>query len=150
MKIINLKENVNYLREYVKLCSLEWGSKKNSKEMEEYVNKRCKDIFEDDKVISVLGLIENNILIGFISLFKYDGEERKDLTPWYACMYVKKEYRGNNYSKILNDEILKEAKELNYDRVYLKSNLKNYYEKFGAKYIEDLKNGEKLYYINLK
>lgn len=28
MKVINIKENINYLKEYVKLCSLEWGSKK--------------------------------------------------------------------------------------------------------------------------
>lgn len=34
-------------------------------------------------------------------------------------------------------------------RLYLKSDLINYYEKFGAKYIEDLSNGEKLYYIEL-
>lgn len=37
-----------------------------------------------------------------------------------------------------------------FDKVYLKSELKNYYEKFGAKYIEDLSNGKKLYYIDLK
>lgn len=150
MKVINIKENIKYLKEYVKLCSLEWGSKKNCKQMEEYVDKKCKLILKNNKVISVLGLIENNILIGFISLFEYDGDERKDLTPWYSCMYVKKEYRGKNYSKILNDSILKEAKKLNYDKVYLKSNLVNYYEKFGAVYIEKLNNGEKLYYINIK
>ena len=72
-----------------------------------------------------------------------------DLTPWYATMYVKKEYRHKEYSKILNNELLKEAKKLGYSKVYLKSDLINYYEKFGAKYIETLNNGEKLYYIDL-
>ena len=93
-------------------------------------------------------MLDNNILIGFISLFKTDGDERTDLTPWYATMYVKKKYRGKGYSKILNDLILDEAKKLGYNKVYLKSNLIHYYEKFGAKYIEDLNNGEKLYYID--
>lgn len=37
-------------------------------------------------VISILGLVDNNNLIGFISLFNYDGEDRKDLTPWYATI----------------------------------------------------------------
>ena len=64
-------------------------------------------------------------------------------------MYVKKEYRNKGYSKILNDAILKEAKNLGYKKVYLKSDLINYYEKFGAKYIEKLNNGENLYYIDL-
>ena len=49
-----------------------------------------------------------------------DGEERKDLTPWYATMYVKKEYRGKGYSKLLNDAILKEANNLGYNKIYLK------------------------------
>ena len=35
------------------------------------------------------------------------------------------------------------------NKVYLKSNLINYYEKIGAKFIEKLKNGESLYYIDL-
>ena len=88
-------------------------------------------------------------MIGFISLFKYDGEERTELTPWYATMYVKEAYRGKGYSKLLNNAILKEAKRLGYNKVYLKSDLNNYYEKFGAKYIETLTNGEKLFYIDL-
>ena len=73
----------------------------------------------------------------------------KNLTPWYAPMYVKKEYRNKGYSKILNDAILNEAKKKGFDRIYLKSNLVNYYEKFGAKYIKTLSNKEKLYYIDL-
>ena len=100
-------------------------------------------------MISVLGLINNQTMIGFISLFKYDGDYRKDLTPWYATMYVKKEYRGKGYSKILNNAILKEAINLGYNKVYLKSELDNYYEKFGAIFIEKLNENEKLYYIPL-
>ena len=64
-------------------------------------------------------------------------------------MYVKKEYRGKGYSKILNDALLNYAKEKGYQKIYLKTDLINYYEKFGAIYLEDLNNGEKLYYIDL-
>lgn len=145
--IINIMNNKEYLKQYIKLCSLEWGTKKNNEEMEKYIQKKLDSIKNRDKVISVLGLIENNKLLGFISLFKYDGDERKDLSPWYATMYIKEKYRGFGYSKLLNLELLKEAKYLGFDKVYLKSNLQNYYEKFGAKYIETLNSGEKLYYI---
>ena len=65
-------------------------------------------------------------------------------------MYVKEEYRSKSYSKILNNAILKEALNLGYNKVYLKTDLVNYYEKFGAKYIEKLNNKESLYYIELK
>lgn len=64
-------------------------------------------------------------------------------------MYVKKEFRGKGYSKILNSAILEEAKNRKIKRLYLKTELNNYYEKFGAKFIEVLSNGEKLYYIDI-
>jgi hypothetical protein len=50
---------------------------------------------------------------------------------------------------LLNDAIINEARNLGYNKIYLKSDWVNYYEKFGAKYIEDLECGEKLYYIDL-
>ena len=87
---------------------------------------------------------------GFISIFPTDGNERKDLSPWYATMYVKKEYRGNGYSKLLNDAILKEAKKRGFSKIYLKTTLENYYEKWGAIYLEKMPNGEKLYYFDLE
>ena len=147
MQIINIKDKLNYLKEYVKLCYLEWSDRE--KPLVKYMDYKIDSIKSGDKVISILGLVNEEELIGFISLFKYDGDERKDLTPWYATMYVKKEYRGKGYSKLLNQAIIKEAKRLEYDKVYLKSDLINYYEKFGAKRIEQLKNGEILYYIDL-
>ena len=64
-------------------------------------------------------------------------------------MFVKEEYRGKGYSKILNDAILKEAKKRGFKRIYLKTDLVNYYEKFGAKYLENIKNGEKLYCFDI-
>ena len=116
--------------------------------MEEYVEKKKEKIKIEDKVILVLGLFDTSELVGFISLFKYDGDERKDLTPWYATMYVKRQYRGKGYSKVLNDALIEEALNLGYNRLYLKSSLINYYEKFGAIYMKDLECGEKLYYID--
>lgn len=148
MKIVDLK-NSKYINEYIELCSLEWGQHKSKKEMQEYIGKKREEIFKNDKYICILGLVNNKELMGFISLYKYDGEERKDLSPWYATMYVKEKYRNKGYSKILNNAILKKAKKLKYKRIYLKTNLDHYYEKFGAKYIENLSNSEKLYYFDL-
>lgn len=151
MEIYNLKEKPEYAKEYFELCSKEWGTNSNSEEFQKKVNDKVEKFLTDqlDKIISVLILVKEQELIGFISLFKFDGEERHDLTPWYATMYVKEQYRGHGYSQILNDAILNEAKSLNYNKVYLKSNLKNYYEKFGAKYISTLENGEKLFSIEI-
>ena len=149
MKIKNIMDDIKHLEEYAKICQVTWGKKKTDEELKTYIKEKVKRILEEDKVISILGLLDNDKLIGFISLFKYDGDEMKNLTPWYATMYVKGEYRNKGYSKILNDAILNEAKKKGYNRIYLKSNLVNYYEKFGAKYIKNLTDDEKLYYIDL-
>ena len=150
MDITNIKNNKKYIREYIELCRLEWGKETTKEEMEKYISKKEEQIKNGDKVISILGLVDKDTLIGFISLFKHDDVENCDLTPWYATIYVKSEYRGKGYSKILNDAILKEAKRLGYDRVYLKSELKGYYEKFGAKYLKTIHGDEDLFYIDLK
>lgn len=149
MEVIDLKCS-KYIDEYIELCSLEWGEKKTKSKMQEYIKRKKNKILDGDKYISILGLINENELVGFISLFKTDGDDRTDLSPWYATMYVKEKYRNKGYSKILNNAILKKAKELGYQKVYLKTDLNNYYEKFGARYIENLSNGEKLYCIDIE
>ena len=59
-------------------------------------------------------------------------------------MYVKKEYRGKGYSKLLNDAILDVARNRGFKEVYLKTELINYYEKFGAIPVKILSTGEQL------
>ncbi|MBQ9013389.1 MAG: GNAT family N-acetyltransferase [Bacilli bacterium] len=152
LKIYNIKDKLEYIKEIAILTQEEWGEKGlSTDEFDNKVNKKIEKIKSnlDNKLYCKLILLDDDKLVGFISMFPYDGEERKELTPWYATMYVKKEYRKNGYSKILNDAILKEAKNRGFSKIYLKSELKNYYEKFGAKYIDTLNNGEKLYYIEL-
>ena len=152
LQIYNIKDKQNYLEEVAKLTILEWGNPpKSNEQLQLRINKKVAKIKEnfDNPRYCKLILLDDEILIGFISIFPTDGNERCDLSPWYATMYVKKEYRRKGYSKLLNKAILNEAKSRCFEKIYLKSDLVNYYEKFGAKYIEDLKSGDKLYYIKL-
>ena len=150
MKIYNLKDKMEYLDEVAKLEYEEWAENKEE-------NREARIERKKEKICSMfcnksycrLILINNNKLIGFISLFPSDCEEEKELTPWYATMYVKKEYRNNGYSKLLNDAILNETKNRKFKTIYLKTTLKNYYEKFGAIFIKELKSGEYLYKFEL-
>ena len=93
-------------------------------------------------------LLDDDKLIGFISIFPQDCDECQKLSPWYATMYVKKEYRGQGYSKILNDAILKEARKRGYKEIYLKTTLNDYYEKFGAIFVKKISE-EKIYKFEL-
>ena len=162
MQIYNIKNKLEYLDEVAKLEYDEWADNKEE-------NRKCRIERKKEKLVNLISqlkkekiynafndeffckliLVDNNKLIGFISIFPKDCEEEKELKPWYATMYVKKEYRKKGYSKILNDAILKEAKNRGFTTIYLKTDLKNYYEKFGAIFIKKLKTGETLYKFEL-
>ena len=150
MQIYNLKNKLEYLDEVAKLEYDEWADNKeeNRKLRIERKKEKICNAF-NDKFFCKLILVDNNELIGFISIFPKDCEEEKELAPWYATMYVKNEYRNNGYSQILNDAILKEAKKRGITTLYLKTDLENYYEKFGAIFIKKLKTGETLYKFEL-
>ena len=152
LKIYNIKDKQEYLKEVAILTQKEWGKTCNTKaEFNQKILRKIENIKNnlDNKNYCKLILLDNDELIGFISIFEHDCDERKNLSPWYATMFVKKEYRGNGYSKILNDAILKEAKSRGFKRLYLKTTLDNYYEKFEAKYLETLTNNEKIYYFEI-
>lgn len=150
MKVYNILDRLNFLNEVATLEYEEWAENKEYNKEErirqkiEKINKRL-----SEKDFCKLVLVDKDELIGFISIFPHDCDECIELTPWYATMYVKKKYRGRGYSRILNDEILKEAKQRNYKGIYLKTTLDNYYERFGAKFIKKLSNNEKIYKFNL-
>ncbi len=152
LKIYNIQEKQEFLTEVAILTQKEWGDKTNSEEeFESKINKKIYKIINNfsNPLYCKLLLLDDNILIGFISIFPTDGDERKDLSPWYATMYVKEEFRGKGYSKILNTVILEEAKKRGFKKLYLKTDLINYYEKFGAIFLENLTSGEKLYYFSI-
>ena len=153
LEIYNIKVKQEYLKEIAELTQKEWGNQTDS--IEEFNEKIERKI---NKIISNLNnpnyckliLLQDDTLVGFVSIFPHDCDERPNLSPWYATMYVKEEFRGNGYSKLLNNAILEEAKSRGFTKIYLKTDLINYYEKFGAIYIETLKTGEKLYCLNLE
>ena len=148
--IYNIFDKMQFIEEVATLEYEEWAdNKENNKEQR--IAKKIEKIklnFKDENFCKLI-LLKDNELIGFISIFPNDCDECRDLTPWYSTMYVKKEYRGQGYSKILNDAILKESKKRNYKEIFLETKLDNYYEKFGAKFIKKLNNGEKLYKFEL-
>ena len=152
LKIYNIKEKQEFLREVAVLTQKEWGSKTISKEkFEEKINNKISKIINnfDNPLYCKLILLRGSTLIGFISIFEHDEDSKPELFPWYATMFVKSEFRGNGYSKILNKAILKEAKERGFKKIYLKTDLTNYYEKFGAQFLENLNNKEKIYFFDL-
>ena len=87
LKIYNIKEKQEFLREVAILTQKQWGIKINSEEaFEATINKKVINNLYNPLYCKLI-LLDNDILIGFISIFPADGEARKDLYPCYApCM----------------------------------------------------------------
>ena len=149
LKIYNILEKMEFLKEVATLEYEEWADKP-----EEDKEARIKRKMEKIKIklkgkdFCKLILLDDDKLIGFISIFPQDCDECQKLSSWYATMYLKKEYRGQGYSKILNDAILKEARKRGYKEIYLKTTLNDYYEKFGAIFVKKISE-EKIYKFEL-
>lgn len=150
VEVYNLLNKLEFLEEVAILEYEEWADNKEKDKENRIVKKieKIKSNLKNDDFCKLI-LLSNDRLIGFISIFPNDCDECINLTPWYATMYVKKEYRGKGYSKILNNAILEESRRRNCKEIFLKTDLNNYYEKFGAKFIKNLNNGEKLYKFEL-
>lgn len=141
MKICYLKDNIKYIEEFVLICHEEWGTPWEKGEEKDKLNKKVeKEKLRLEKFPTLI-LLDDDNLVGFVSLFENDLDEKNYLTPWYATLYIKEEYRGRHLSKMLNDAIIKEAKKLNYKKIYLKTELENFYEKYGFKFLEQTSSG---------
>lgn len=113
------------------------------KALEELLKVNNTDFFsEDDLTLNYL-LLNGDEIIGGVD-YKHTYTE-SDL----LFIYIKKEYRGNNYSKYLLDESFKELKKIGIKKVFLEVDTENHvaynlYKSYGFKEISIRKN----YYSN--
>ena len=100
MEIYNLKDKIKYLDEVARLEYEEWADNKEENK-EERINRKKEKICNmfSDKYFCKLILVDKDDLVGFISFFPNDCEEEKDLKPWYATMYVKKNIEEKDIQK---------------------------------------------------
>ncbi|MCR5207272.1 MAG: GNAT family N-acetyltransferase [Eubacterium sp.] len=82
----------------------------------------------------VLLLTEGDELISHCTFSEYDDIQPTELTPWAGFVYTFPEHRGHRYAGLLFHEIERLAKERNIPEIYLSSNHKGLYEKYGFEY----------------
>lgn len=76
-----------------------------------------KGIINNTYPITII-LLKNNELIGFYQIVKHDNDHT-NYTPWIANVYIKEEYRGLGYGRILIESIPEFIKQLNIKTIYL-------------------------------
>lgn len=90
LKIYNIKDKQEYLKEVAILTQKEWGKTSNTQaEFNKKILRKIEKIKNnlDNKNYCKLILLDNDELIGFISIFEHDCDERQDLSS-LVCNYV--------------------------------------------------------------
>ena len=151
VKIVNLLDDMKYIEEVSKWIWEEW-SKKNNSTLEDVIY-RSKHSLNYEDIPQMYIAKYNNEVIGVVSIWRNDLTARQDLYPWMATLFVKNDYRNMGVGTLLQRRVIEECKKMNYNYLYLITNLDNYYEKSGWKFIEKapLGNGNytKIYRYNL-
>ena len=107
------------------------------------------------RIPEVYGIYQDGVLAGTFSITMCDTEERTDLYPWLADVYVDEEYRGLGISKFLIKSSIKVAREKGLKCLYCYTAHDSLYEKYGFKFVELIKTEdednfyERLYKIDL-
>ncbi len=145
IELIDTRNNLKLFNFAIKLIFEEWGDgdinhlTKKKLELKTNYNYKCFVLLVDKNPVGCF-VIRND-----------DIKEYPEFNPNLACVCIDKKYRGLGYSKIMLEEANKVFKKLNITKVYLKTQLNNFYESHGWIYLKDVSINntlEKIYYHN--
>lgn len=128
MKIIAVHEHPYLLDSAVQYFWEKWGSGEN---FTFYQDCMIHSGNTDDGIPRFYAAIQDEEIIGIYALIRNDLNSRQDLQPWLACLYIDPGSRGQKLGSSLLDHAIEEAAKLGFKKLYLQTDLKGYYEKYG-------------------
>ena len=86
MEIYNVKEKQEYIEEIARLSKLEWAEYNTEEELNKKIQQTIKKIKDnlDNPYYCKLILLDNDNLVGFISIYETDGDEYQELKEYIA------------------------------------------------------------------
>lgn len=139
MEIIKLEESNNLF--FDKICDwyYNWLGIKNNESIEEikctFEHSLCKN-----KLPQTFVAVIDGEPAGMYQLSMSDDlNSRPDLYPWLINVYVDEKFRGRNVARELMNTVKENAKKLGLTELYLYTKHIGLYEKFGWKFIEEVK-----------
>ena len=139
MEIIKLEESNNLF--FDKICDwyYNWLGIKNNESIEEikctFEHSLCKNKLPQ----TFVALIDGEPAGMYQLSMSDDVNSRPDLYPWLINVYVDEKFRGRNVARELMNTVKENAKELGLIELYLYTKHIGLYEKFGWKFIEEVK-----------
>ncbi len=118
MKIAHLADHPEFIPELAQLHFAEWSYLHPDETIEDktrYLMSNCGRAGVPSFIIA----LEDTELIGSASLVEQDMDNREELTPWLADVFVKPEYRGRGVATSLVRRIEDEARSAGIVRLFL-------------------------------
>ena len=139
MEIIKLEESNNLF--FDKICDwyYNWLGIKNNESIEEikctFEHSLCKNKLPQ----TFVALIDGEPAGMYQLSMSDDLNSRPDLYPWLINVYIDEKFRGRNVARELMNTVKENAKKLGLTELYLYTKHIGLYEKFGWKFIEEVK-----------
>ena len=87
--------------------------------------------------------LNNNNIIGGLGVIENDFHSRKDLAPNVCAVYTEKDYRRKGIAGCLLDMAVTDLKSKGITPIYLVTEHKNFYEKYGWEFLCTVKEDDK-------
>lgn len=118
MHIYYLADHAHLVPELATLHHAQWGRYRPDESLDERTA-RLSAACGRGGVPSVVVAIDGDALLGSAMLIESDMDERPELTPWLAGVYVVEAHRGCGYGTALVERIEREAELVGVERLYL-------------------------------
>lgn len=85
----------------------------------------------------VLLAVEGDELAAFCTLAEHDEIVSDEMKPWIGFVYTFPQYRGRRLSGQLTEKAVELASKMGYEYIYVSSEEKGLYEKYGFEFLSD-------------
>lgn len=128
LKIVDIRQRPELLRSAVQYFWKQWGMETN---LDFYRDCIERSMVTDSVVPRFYVMLDGERIVGGYALLQSDLNSRQDLFPWFGCLHVDSEYRGQNLGGWLLKHGVQETHKIGLGKLYLCTDLIGYYEKHG-------------------
>lgn len=156
MEIIKLEDSNNHIFEKICEWNYNWWGIRNHDSFEEVKCTLEHSLCKDKLPQTYVALIDNEPVGMYQISMSDDLYTRPDIYPWLVNVYVDEKFRGKNICRELMNTVNENAKKANLTELFLYTKHIGLYEKFGWKFIEEVKTFrsdspiERLYRLEIK
>ena len=134
-KILNLRDKAELLETLARWHQQEWSQLNPGETLEQRI-KRMQPFLNDNLIPSTYIAFDNN-LYGSAAIVESDMDNRPELSPWLASVFVKPEYRNQGIGSALVRHVMQQAKLSNVEKLYLYTpDRETFYHKLGWNHID--------------